>query len=163
MYGFRKRKRLLKQKEALESRLYDCLQAKVENPEVVQAAMSDLQYNIVRIENELYILHAMKPFRFAIYAFVVSSLLMLAIGLLSFTYPEPNPIPQTYSKFEKRIIRNIMMNHLEPVTRIYKLKTGEIMIEFPSKLFELGTDGYITNVWILGDDDETWEWLDPED
>ena len=134
MHTIMKRKRLLKQKEALESRLYDCLQAKVENPEVVQAAMSDLQYNIVRIENELYILHAMKPFRFGIYAFIISSLLMLAIGLLSFTYPEPNPIPQTYSKFEKRIIRNIMMNHLEPVTRIYKLKTGEIMIDFPSKL-----------------------------
>ena len=37
------------------------------------------------------------------------------------------------------------------------------MVEFPTKVFELGTDGYITNVWILGDDEETWEWLNPED
>lgn len=163
MHTIMKRKRLLKQKEALESRLYDCLQAKVENPEIVQAAMSDLHYNIVMIENEIFLLDSMRPFRFGIYAFIISSLLMLAIGLLSFTYPEPNPIPQTFTKIEKRFVRNIMMNHLEPVTRIYKLKTGEIMIEFPTKLFELGTDGYITNVWILGDDDQTWEWLDPED
>lgn len=81
MYAIIKKKRLLKQKEALENRLYDCLQAKVENPEVVQAAMSDLHYNIVRIENEIFLLDSMKPFRFGIYVFIVSSLLMLIIAL----------------------------------------------------------------------------------
>ena len=163
MHTIGKRKRLLKQKEALESRLYDCLQAKVENPEVIQAAMSDIQYHIVQTENEIFLLDSMKPFRFGLYAFIISSLLMLAIALLSFTYPEPNPIPQTFSKFEKRFVRNIILHHMEPVTRIYKLETGEIMVEFTSKVFELGPNGYITNVWILGDDDQTWEWLDPED
>jgi hypothetical protein len=88
---------------------------------------------------------------------------IITLALLSFTYAEPYPIPQTFSKVEKRFVRNIMLHHLEPVNKIYKLKTGEIMVEFPTKVFELGTDGYITNVWILGDDEETWEWLNPED
>jgi len=163
MYRIIKTRRLLKQKEALENRLYDCLHAKVENPEVVQAAMSDLHYSIVKVENELFLLHAMKPFRLAIYAFIVASLLMIGLALFSFTYPKPYPIPESYTKFEKRFIRNIMLHHMESVITIYKVETGEIMIEFPTKVFELGTDGYIKNVWILGDDEETWELLDPND
>lgn len=76
-----KRKRLLKQKEALEHRLYDCLQAKVEHPELVQATMSDLQYHIVEVENEIFLLDAMKPIRFGFYAVIVSSILLLIIAL----------------------------------------------------------------------------------
>ena len=81
MHTIMKRKRLLKQKEALEHRLYDCLQARVEHPELVQAAMSDLQYHIVEIENEIFQLDSMRPIRFGFYAFIVSLILMLIIAL----------------------------------------------------------------------------------
>jgi hypothetical protein len=81
MHTIGKRKRLLKQKEALEHRLYDCLQARVEHPELVQAAMSDLQYHIVEIENEIFLLDAMKPVRFGFYTVIVSFILMFIIAL----------------------------------------------------------------------------------
>jgi len=81
MYAILKKKRLLEQKEALENRLHDCLHAKVKNPEVVQAAMSDLHYNIVRIENELFLLESMKPFRYTLYAFIILSSLIIIIAL----------------------------------------------------------------------------------
>ncbi len=81
MHTILRKKRLLKEKEALEHRLYDCLQARVEHPELVQAAMSDLQYHIVEIENEIFLLDSMRPIRFGFYAFIVSSILLLIIAL----------------------------------------------------------------------------------
>ena len=45
---------------------------------------------------------------------------IITLALLSFTYAEPYPIPQTFSKVEKRFVKNIMLHHLEPVSRIYK-------------------------------------------
>lgn len=67
------------------------------------------------------------------------------------------------SKDEVRFVKNIERMEAEELTKVYKTADGKVMVEFGTVKYLLNTStGFVDNMWILGDDDITWEELGPE-
>ena len=45
----------------------------------------------------------------------------------------------------------------ENIISITRNETNTFLVVFPTAKYLMDSKGYITNVWILGDDDLTWE------
>jgi len=67
------------------------------------------------------------------------------------------------TKEEVRFVKNIERIEAEILSKVYKTDDGKIMLEFGSIKYLLNAStGFVDNVWILSDDDVTWEELGPE-
>ena len=67
------------------------------------------------------------------------------------------------SKDEVRFVKNIERIEAEILSKVYKTDDGKIMLEFGSIKYLLNAStGFVDNMWVLGDDDITWEELGPE-
>lgn len=68
-----------------------------------------------------------------------------------------------FTKSEKRFIKNVETVQQEHITSITRQEDGYVMVIFPTAKYLLNTTtGFVANVWILGDDDITWEEMGPE-
>ena len=68
-----------------------------------------------------------------------------------------------FTKSEKRFIKNVETVQQEYITSITRQEDGYVMVVFPTAKYLLNTaTGFVANVWILGDDDITWEEMGPE-
>lgn len=87
------------------------------------------------------------------------SILILPMLLLSFSddkYPG-------LTKSEIKFVKNIERIETESLSKVYKTDEGKIMLEFSSVKYLLNSNaGTVETVWVLGDDDVTWEDLGPE-
>ena len=67
------------------------------------------------------------------------------------------------SKDEVRFVKNIERMEAEKLSKVYKITNNQIMVEFGSVKYLLNTStGFVENMWILSDDDITWEEMGPE-
>ena len=67
------------------------------------------------------------------------------------------------TKEEVKFVKNIERIEVEMLSKVYKTDDGKIMLEFGSIKYLLNAStGFVDNVWILSDDDTTWEELGPE-
>jgi hypothetical protein len=68
-----------------------------------------------------------------------------------------------FTKSEIRFIKNIEVVQQENITSISRQGDTHIMVVFPTAKYLLNlSTGFVANVWILGDDDITWEEMGPE-
>jgi len=52
---------------------------------------------------------------------------------------------------------------VEQLSKVYKTLDGKVMVEFGTVKYLLNTStGFVDNMWILSDDDITWEEMGPE-
>ena len=52
---------------------------------------------------------------------------------------------------------------VEQLSKVYKIANNQIMVEFGTVKYLLNTStGFVDNMWILSDDDITWEEMGPE-
>lgn len=54
---------------------------------------------------------------------------------------------------EKRFVKNVIKLTNEKLGSIVKRADSYIVLEFPTTIYVLRPDGYINEVWILGDSD----------
>jgi len=54
---------------------------------------------------------------------------------------------------EKRFVKNVIKLSNEKLGSIVKRADSYIVLEFPTTIYVLRPDGYIGEVWILGDED----------
>lgn len=66
------------------------------------------------------------------------------------------------TKDERKFVKNVESIQQEHVISIRKTDNSYIMVEFPTAKYLLSPYGFVANIWILGDDDKTWEELGPE-
>jgi hypothetical protein len=67
------------------------------------------------------------------------------------------------TKEEIKFVKNIERMQEEELSKVYKINTGKVMVEFGTIKYLLNTStGFVDNVWILGDDEITWEEMGPE-
>lgn len=67
------------------------------------------------------------------------------------------------TKEEKKFVKNIELIELEVLQKVYRVSENTLMVEFGSIKYLLNSEtGHVDNVWVLGDDDITWEELGPE-
>ena len=68
-----------------------------------------------------------------------------------------------FTKSEIKFIKNIEVVQQENITSISRQGDTHIMVVFPTAKYLLNlSTGFVANVWILGDDDITWEEMGPE-
>ena len=68
-----------------------------------------------------------------------------------------------FTKSEVKFIKNVEVVQQERITSIYRQGDTHIMVAFPTAKYLLNTaTGFVANVWILSDDDLTWEEMGPE-
>ena len=68
-----------------------------------------------------------------------------------------------FTKSEKRFIKNVETVQQEYITSITRQEDGYVMLVFPTAKYLLNINtGFVANMWILGDDDITWEEMGPE-
>ena len=67
------------------------------------------------------------------------------------------------SKSEVKFVKNIERIQEEKLSKIHRPEKDKLMVEFGSIKYLLNTaTGFVENLWILGDDDITWEEMGPE-
>ena len=67
------------------------------------------------------------------------------------------------TKEEKKFVKNIELIELEVLQKVYRTSENTLMVEFGTIKYLLNSEtGHVDNVWVLGDDDITWEELGPE-
>ncbi len=69
------------------------------------------------------------------------------------TFGGSQELPNGLSKSEKRFVRNVIDVQKEQVIEITKRNDNHIVIEFETTMVVLKPDGYVGEVWILGDGD----------
>lgn len=89
-------------------------------------------------------------------------ILLLFIPIFLLSFKDDNKYAGL-TKDEVRFVKNIERIEEEMLSKVYRVSSIEIMVEFGSIKYLLNTrSGFVSNVWILGDDDITWEELGPE-
>jgi len=67
------------------------------------------------------------------------------------------------TKEEVKFVKNIERMETEQLSKVYKTLDGKVMVEFGTIKYLLNTStGFVDNMWILSDDDITWEEIGPE-
>lgn len=88
------------------------------------------------------------------------ALLIIPIFLFSFSDDKKY---SGLTKDEIKFVKNVERIETEELVSINKLTKYFILLEFGSIKYLLDTrTGFVNNVWILGDDDITWEEMGPE-
>jgi hypothetical protein len=68
-----------------------------------------------------------------------------------------------FTKSEVKFIKNVEVVQQERITSISRQGDTHIMIVFSTAKYLLNlSTGFVANVWILSDDDLTWEEMGPE-
>jgi hypothetical protein len=68
-----------------------------------------------------------------------------------------------FTKSEVKFIKNVEVVQQERITSISRQGDTHIMVVFPTAKYLLNlSTGFVANVWILSDDDLTWEEMGPE-
>jgi hypothetical protein len=68
-----------------------------------------------------------------------------------------------FTKSEVKFIKNVEIVQQERITNISRQGDTHIMVVFPTAKYLLNlSTGFVANVWILSDDDLTWEEMGPE-
>jgi hypothetical protein len=68
-----------------------------------------------------------------------------------------------FTKSEVKFIKNVEVVQQERITNISRQGDTHIMVVFPTAKYLLNlSTGFVANVWILSDDDLTWEEMGPE-
>ena len=93
---------------------------------------------------------------------IMKTMLLAIISLLLFSFADDNKYAGL-TKEEIKFVKNIERMEAETLSKVYKTNDGKIMLEFGSIKYLLNTStGFVDNMWILSDDDITWEELGPE-
>jgi hypothetical protein len=67
------------------------------------------------------------------------------------------------TKEEVKFVKSIERMEVEQLSKVYKTLDGKVMVEFGTVKYLLNTStGFVDNMWILSDDDITWEEMGPE-
>jgi len=66
------------------------------------------------------------------------------------------------TKDERKFVKNVESIQQEHIVSITKTDNNFIMVVFPTAKYLLSPYGFVANMWILADDDKTWEELGPE-
>jgi hypothetical protein len=67
------------------------------------------------------------------------------------------------TKSEKKFVKNIETIQQEHIVSITKQSSSYILIVFPTAKYLLNSStGFVANMWVLSDDDLTWEEMGPE-
>ena len=89
-------------------------------------------------------------------------LLLLLIGITKLGLADDG-MYKGFTKSEIKFIKNVELVQQESITSISRQGDNYIMVIFPTAKYLLNTaTGFVSNVWILGDDDITWEEMGPE-
>lgn len=92
---------------------------------------------------------------------IIKMILLIFVPMLAFANIDDKYAGLTES--EKKFVKNIERNQEEKLSKIYRLEENKLMVEFGSIKYLLNTaTGFVENLWILGDDDITWEEMGPE-
>ena len=89
-------------------------------------------------------------------------ILLLIVPIFLFSFKDDNKYVGL-TKDEVKFVKNIERMETEELSKVYKTDDGKIMLEFGSIKYLLNAStGFVDNVWILSDDNITWEELGPE-
>lgn len=87
------------------------------------------------------------------------SILILPMFLLSFSDDKYTGL----TKSEIKHVKNLERMETEELQKVYRVSSNRLMVEFGSIKYLLNTtSGFAESVWVLSDDDVTWEDLGPE-
>lgn len=67
------------------------------------------------------------------------------------------------TKSEIKYVKNLERMETEKLQKVYKVDSDRLMVEFGSIKYLINTtSGFAESVWVLSEDDVTWEDLGPE-
>jgi hypothetical protein len=61
------------------------------------------------------------------------------------------------TKQEIKYVKSIVSMQREDALSVVRNENNTLLIIFPTAKYLIDSKGYVVNVWILGDDDITWE------
>jgi hypothetical protein len=61
------------------------------------------------------------------------------------------------TKQEIKYVKSIISMQREDALSVVRNENNTLLIIFPTAKYLIDSKGYVVNVWILGDDDITWE------
>ena len=89
-------------------------------------------------------------------------IVLLIVPVLLFSFSDDTKYAGL-TKEEVKFVKNIERMEVEQLSKVYKTLDGKVMVEFGTVKYLLNTStGFVDNMWILGDDDITWEELGSE-
>lgn len=89
-------------------------------------------------------------------------IVLLTVPVLLFSFSDDTKYAGL-SKEEVKFVKNIERMEVEQLSKVYKTLDGRVMVEFGTVKYLLNTStGFVDNMWILSDDDITWEEMGPE-
>lgn len=89
-------------------------------------------------------------------------ILLLIIPVLLSSFKDDNKY-MGLTKSEIKYVQNLERMETEELQKVYRVGTDRLMVEFGSIKYLINTtSGFAESVWVLGDDDVTWEDLGPE-
>lgn len=89
-------------------------------------------------------------------------ILLLIVPMFLFSFKDDTKYAGL-TKDEVRFVKNVERMEEEQLSKVTRTIDGNIILEFGSIKYLLNTStGFVDNVWILGDDDITWEEMGPE-
>jgi hypothetical protein len=90
-------------------------------------------------------------------------LFVLLITNIAFSGVTDDGMYNGLTKSEKKFVKNIEIMQQEHIVSITRQSPSYILVVFPTAKYLLNTaTGFVSNVWILSDDDLTWEEMGPE-
>lgn len=81
--------------------------------------------------------------------------LILSVSLTAIA--SDDEIYKGLTKQEVKYVKNIVIMQNENILSIVKNEINTLLVVFPTAKYLIDSKGYIINVWILSDDDITWE------
>lgn len=89
-------------------------------------------------------------------------LLITAILVSIITFASDEDKFKGFTKQEIRYIKNVEIVQQEHITSITRTEDKNILVVFPTARYLLGADGFAINVWMLADDEKSWDEMGPE-
>jgi hypothetical protein len=88
----------------------------------------------------------------------MKTLLLILILFVSITVKaSDDEIYKELTKQEIKYVKSIVSMQREDALSVERNENNTLLIIFPTAKYLMDSKGYIVNVWILGDDDITWE------
>ena len=84
---------------------------------------------------------------------MIMKIMILALSILSFLTADAQPTMKGLTRSERSFVNNVIKIHKEKPVEITKRADNHIVVEFPTTMVVLKPDGFVGEVWILGDGD----------
>ena len=84
---------------------------------------------------------------------LLTLLLFVSINVNAFN----DEIYKELTKQEIKYVKSIVIMQREDALSVIRNENNTLLIIFPTAKYLIDSKGYITNLWILGDDEVTWE------